>query len=480
MRRTTTTLIILGILGLVVGWRRRRDRPNKDARVGRSDPIAECSAGVAVLDPQSGVMSTGQTVLGHRSTMAGPPTGNPNTTGIALHTYDGDFLDLPDVDVSLEPSQSQKPQEESSLRQMSPPAETPKTDGDFSGGVADTKESLASGPGAGELPVPAWPHSRSPAADESPSPSSGEPPSPNALNSPTNASQVTDGYGDRPAAKASSYPTSLPKKRIDPGKRGGRHRVTQNTLALYPKRPLPRRFELECERHGMAWRIIVRLGSGSGHLRAYQGDRELARTPDDAWVVVDLVAPVRVGDRLYSLPSRQDFWVFRIGEDGHGRAVLNPGGRGTYLVVVPQEWKIGDSDSRLPRQSLGVVGWSGYVCETLEGLRAIDDHGRTMVDFHQEAFEVEFTGNDISEFEGPGPLFVGSPPEVSAPWQMVSQVVVGREDQAVRPWREMQKISGGRWPGFPTLPSHAGWYFVRFLTRRRIYSIAEVFSSLRV
>lgn len=482
MRRTTTVLIILGILGLVVAWG-RRGRLLCDERAERQDPVAGRPPGVAVCTPNESAVAIPSAptsvendldrtteALGETAAEVVIPVGDarsPVTDVQESHSYGEHIADVLDVHIpSHDGAQAEEQREEPPVLRISPPNLESEREG-LGDVVCRLTDESDTSMADGIVTVPTWPDDVSSSVDTSLPPSTEEPTVQNALDQPIMASQVGDEQGaddgHRLSPGTDSYPVSLPKKRIiAPGKRGGRHRVTQKTSANHTKGTSQERIELECERHGMAWRIIVELETSSRHLRAYQGEIELEKTPAGAWVLVDLGAPVRVGDTVYALSPGQNFRVFRIGQDGRGRAVLNPSGRGTYLVVVPHGWTLIASELWPRKQSLGVAGWDGYVCETLEGLRAVDDRGRTMEHFRPEGFQVELTGKDISEFEGPGPLFVGSPPEVSAPWQMVSQVVVGHEGQAAPKWRETQKISGATWQGFPPLPTYAGWYFVRF------------------
>lgn len=249
-------------------------------------------------------------------------------------------------------------------------------------------------------------------------------------------------------------------RRIDPLHRGGRYRVVQRKRGLF--RPIwnKRRLNLVCERAGMSWRIVAENLPRAPRFEAYQHDKKLRPTADGHWILQDLFEPVVCKGRIYPLPRPSSrFRIFRLANE-RGRAVLSPSGRGTYMIVFPDDWALRQPRGLTKKLSIGIHGWSGVIVPTLDGVEILDHEGNVIETFDRPTIKTRFVGLEVPVFDGPGPLFIGEIPEVEATWEHIAQVILGREGGPSR--RDKIPVKNGQWPGMPSLPHRCGWYFLRF------------------
>jgi len=281
-------------------------------------------------------------------------------------------------------------------------------------------------------------------------------------------SQRRPGLTADPGPGTSPHGPKVKTARIDPLKRGGRHRVIVNQereSAVRRTRPL----ELLCQRVGMGWQIVVEAPSKRAESSVTQGDQSLRRTVGGAWTIANLFEPVAFGAHTMRLAeSWSTFRVFRLGEGGErGRSVASPKGRGDYLMVIPETWRVKCKEGapRVTPQSVGLSGWRGSVISGLGGVNIEDEHGRIIAAFEAPEIDVQLRGKVAHAFDGPAPLYLGDVPVIEARWDQVAEVVVGLEGSAKNLWRRAVKTQNGQWPGLPPLPQVAGWYFLRFYDR---------------
>ncbi len=247
-------------------------------------------------------------------------------------------------------------------------------------------------------------------------------------------------------------PDSEEKRRIHPSKRGGGVRGKRPRVRT-PGSPLGAMPLLVCVRQGYSWRLLIESLSGD---TPRQRDQPLPSLRDGYWALKDL-SPVTIGNMVHSMGSSHGPMIFRLQRDETGTLVAAPSGQGRYLFVMPHGWHMSQGDL----QPLQLDGHDAYLVDELQAARVTNGDGKIVWKGAGHAW-VGFKGSLAPCVEPPTPLFYGDAPEVDAPWDKVTTLVVGQEGHVRDRWRQTVTIDAGREPRLPTLPNPVGWYFTRF------------------
>ena len=170
----------------------------------------------------------------------------------------------------------------------------------------------------------------------------------------------------------------------------------------------------------------------------------------------------------------QPLIAFKLFGENQGRRVRSAS-RGSYLVIVPEDWKRDENRSGPASAEPEPVALPGcrahffalrrhlaacIAFETCDGLRFEIESG-------EQKFEL--IGSRLPDANGEiGPLFGGQPPIIravnAAAWNNIGTIVVGNEGNTGQKWRTSLKPS--RRSEEQHLPSvvadrEGGWYFIR-------------------
>jgi hypothetical protein len=225
-----------------------------------------------------------------------------------------------------------------------------------------------------------------------------------------------------------------------------------------------------------------------------QNDRDLSRddTFETRWRLESLSESVVIhesdGDNTVTIkPTDDKYLLFKLGgqNEDEGRRVLQPS-HGSYIVVVPEDWKWDESVSGPPpvaSEQCVLDGYRVHFANISPGantrITLISPDGPVVIGAEKAQFEL--VGNRINDAsENRGPLFGGDRPKLSAAdpsiWSTVGRIVVGEEGPGRNKWRSQIAVNCAATE--QNLPDELirrgpGWYFAR------IYNYAsELITSL--
>lgn len=276
--------------------------------------------------------------------------------------------------------------------------------------------------------------------------------------------------------------TTTGSKRVAPGARGGRPRDTtqdgggQETQGAKTYCPKP---EIICWKKERQWILAVEVPEilrANSNLKVLQNESSLTEDESqegywrleqiDGCVVVrwneDAPTKIEIGKKGYLL--------FKL-SGNEGRRVKSPSS-GSYLVVVPNNWKC--DDALETTEPVSVSGYQGYFLVVGNNdNRKIAFHtpkGKS-VEIRSESARFELVGNQLNDAsERVGPLFGENPPRIRAldrrAWEDVKTIVIGVEGRGRKKWRKdfaPEPDSGEVDQALPSKLANqkGGWFFVR-------------------
>ncbi len=285
----------------------------------------------------------------------------------------------------------------------------------------------------------------------------------------------------------------VPSTPVRPENRGGRPREglkeeaeSQTALEGRSPRSRPPKPEIVCWKHGFEWVLAVEVPDeilANPGLTVLQNHSILAQAEgrDSCWTLEKIDSSVRVswneGDYVTSSAVElglKKWLLFKLSGDNRGRRV-KCASAGSYLVVVPDNWKRDEELSGPAPAAPELVSIAGYCGHYFDLEKGSDkriafrtpENSPVVVEFKAPRFEL--VGNRLADGgQDTGPLFAERPHIRvinGEAWTEIATIVVGEEGPGQGRWRTA--FIPNPHDLEQDLPPEVGdingaWYFLRF------------------
>jgi hypothetical protein len=278
------------------------------------------------------------------------------------------------------------------------------------------------------------------------------------------------------------------QEKLPPEKRGGARRGqreidTRVKEASSVKSTRSRKPEVVCWQQSRKWFLGIEIPDKIYDITVMQGSNKIGKATDERWILSNINSNVEISSP--SLPQNIEicltekenpYILFKLSGQNltQGRRVRYAT-YGTFLVIVPEDWRRNDQLSGIPRvppTQCSIVGVKAHLfnvnLETEDRIAFLTSKDRP-IEIPNRRSQFELVGSLIEDAsETKGPLFGRNIPKLrcrdGASWRDITTVVLGEEGEKSSGWRtsffpnsevEIQDLT----QSLQTRPG--GWYFVR-------------------